>query len=472
MNALHRPPPKPQTLFDALPTVLLFQAFWSYDTLATGKVYNLAHGVVIAYIIAFGQDQIEQSATEQSVLSHHESQRHHQSQWCRQLGRIIGNYALPVVTGLLIAILVLQHLGYQPLRGQFYPSVDSSSENGRVTPAVASNPARPDSYADAVAIALPAVVNIYTTKIVQSSRNPLFNDPVLNSFLNRNGVRGRTQTQSSLGSGVIVNNQGYVLTNNHVINDADRIRVLLADGRERLARVIGSDAPTDLAVLKIDLNNVTPAIFADPSKVRIGDIVLAIGNPYGIGQTVTQGIVSATGRHGLQLNTYEKYIQTDAAINKGNSGGALINTRGELIGINSSLYSRSGGSTGIGFAIPMDIASYVLDSIITSGEVVRGWLGITVEEITPAIAEAFRLNDVRGLVLINIAKNGPAEQAGLKMGDIITHIDDIEIGTGNAGMHQIAQTPPGSKINIRAIRKGAAQSFLVTIGRRPAESSS
>lgn len=206
--------------------------------------------------------------------------------------------------------------------------------------------------------------------------------------------------------------------------------------------------------------------------MRIGDIVLAIGNPYGIGQTVTQGIVSATGRHGLQLNTYEKYIQTDAAINKGNSGGALINTRGELIGINSGLYSRSGGSTGIGFAIPMDIASYVLDSIITSGEVVRGWLGITVEEITPAIAEAFRLNDVRGLVLINIAKNGPAEQAGLKMGDIITHIDDIEIGTGNAGMHQIAQTPPGSKINIRAIRKGAAQSFLVTIGRRPAESSS
>ena len=385
--------------------------------------------------------------------------KQNQSTWQR-FGAV---YAWPALTGVLIALLVLQYLGYQPLKGQFYRTPANPATSPPAGVAL--------SYADAVAVAQPAVVSIYTTKYV-AARNPLFNDPVLNRFLNRNNTRPRVQAQSSLGSGVIINEQGYVLTNNHVINDADRIRVLLADGRERLARVIGSDAPTDLAVLKIELEALTPAIFADPAAVRIGDVVLAIGNPYGIGQTVTQGIVSATGRHGLQLNTYEKYIRTDAAINKGNSGGALINARGELIGINSGLYSRSGGSNGIGFAIPVDVATYVLESIINNGEVVRGWLGITAEEITPSIAEAFNLQGVRGLVLTNIAQNGPAARAGLLVGDILTHIDDVAIGNGNAGMHQIAQIAPDTEINVRVIRSGAAQSFLVTIGRRPTDSSS
>ena len=199
--------------------------------------------------------------------------------------------------------------------------------------------------------------------------------------------------------------------------------------------------------------------------------MLAIGNPYGIGQTVTQGIVSATGRHGLQINTYEKYIQTDAAINKGNSGGALVNAYGQLIGINSGLYSKTGGSNGIGFAIPVDIASYIFQNIVEHGKVVRGWLGISAEEITPSVAEAFNLNGLRGLVLTNIEVNGPAAKAGLQIGDIITHIDETSVGNGNIGMHKIAQTKPGTKINIRAVRKGASQSFLVEIGLRPNKNS-
>ena len=357
------------------------------------------------------------------------------------------NYIWPILTGIMLAALLLLSRAPSP---------------AKATPFISS-------YADAVQIALPAVVNIYTSRTVPAGNHPLLKDPAFKRFLSNNDIRQRDKIERSLGSGVIISSDGYVLTNNHVIDEADRIRVLLADGRERLATVIGSDAPTDLAVLKIDLDNLTPAIFANPDAVRIGDIVLAIGNPYGIGQTVTQGIVSATGRHGLQINTYEKYIQTDAAINTGNSGGALINAHGQLIGINSGLYSKTGGSNGIGFAIPVDIASYVFENIVEHGKVVRGWLGISAEEITPSVAEAFNLNDLRGLVLTNIEANGPADKAGLQIGDIITHIDNTSVGNGNLGMHKIAQTKPGTTLNIRAVRKGASQRFLVTIGLRPSK---
>jgi len=359
---------------------------------------------------------------------------------------MIRNYIWPILTGLLLAALLLQ-LNREPSTQAVSPFVTS--------------------YADAAQVALPSVVNIYTSRTVQVESHPLLKDPVFKRFLNNNGIQQRDKIERSLGSGVIISSNGYVLTNNHVIDEADRIRVLLADGRERLATVIGSDAPTDLAVLKIDLDNLTPAIFANPKTIRIGDVVLAIGNPYGIGQTVTQGIVSATGRHGLQINTYEKYIQTDAAINTGNSGGALVNAYGELIGINSGLYSKTGGSNGIGFAIPIDIASYVFENIVEHGKVVRGWLGISAEEITPSVAEAFNLKALRGLVLTDIETNGPAEKAGLQIGDIITHIDNTSVGNGNIGMHKIAQTKPGTTINIRAMRKGDAQDFLVEIGLRP-----
>jgi serine protease DegS len=357
-------------------------------------------------------------------------------------------YGWPALVGLLIAIIVLQRL--QP-----------SSAN-----AVSPEKAR-HSYAQAVALAMPSVVKIYTAKVVASPRHPLLNDPLFKRFIEQRGLSQRDKIERGLGSGVIVRADGYILTNYHVINNADQIRVMLSDGRQRLAQIVGTDQPTDLAVLKIDLQDLSSAKFAHPDSVAIGDVVLAIGNPYGIGQTVTQGIVSATGRYGLQLNTYEKYIQTDAAINQGNSGGALVNADGELIGINSILYSRSGGSNGIGFAIPNDIAMYVLNSIIQHGKVIRGWLGISAEEITPTIAETFALNTDSGLMLLSVVRGGPADRAGLKVGDIVTHINKVKVGSGNDSMHQIAQTTPGSHITILALRDGAAQSFLVEIGQIP-----
>jgi len=366
-----------------------------------------------------------------------------------QLRRWLSHYGWPSLAGLLVAVIVLQQLQT--------PEINTVSEPNGLR----------HSYKQAVAQAMPSVVKIYTTKVVASPRHPLLNDPLFKRFIERRGLSQRDKIERGLGSGVIVRADGYILTNNHVINNADQIRVMLSDGRQRLAQIVGVDEPTDLAVLKIDMDNLNPATFANPESVAIGDVVLAIGNPYGIGQTVTQGIVSATGRYGLQLNTYEKYIQTDAAINQGNSGGALVNAAGELIGINSVLYSRSGGSNGIGFAIPNDIAMYVLNSIIKHGKVIRGWLGISAEEITPSIAESFALSTDSGLVLISIVRGGPADRAGLNVGDIITHINGVKVGSGNDGMHQIAQIAPGSKITILALRAGAAQSFLVTIGQIP-----
>lgn len=354
------------------------------------------------------------------------------------------HYGWPILTGLLIATVILQ--------SQRQPASTADTSY---------------SYANAAAQAMPSVVKIYTTKVTPANHHPLLNDPLFKRFIKRRGIPQQDKVEQGLGSGVIVSSDGYILTNHHVVNNADKIRIMLADGRERIASIIGTDEPTDLAVLKIELDNLVAAQFAAPESVTIGDIALAIGNPYGIGQTVTQGIVSATGRYGLQLNTYEKYIQTDAAINQGNSGGALINIKGQLIGINSVLYTKTGGSNGIGFAVPNDVSQYVLSSIIKNGEVVRGWLGISAEEITPAIAESFSLNIDTGLVLTNIAQSGPADTAGLQIGDIITHINEIEVGSGNAGMHQIAQIMPGNKITILAIRNGAAQSFLVEIGKKP-----
>lgn len=362
----------------------------------------------------------------------------------------------PVITGILLAIIFLQ---YQ--RSLLQATVANANNEQPVI-----------SYANAVAVAMPSVVNIYTARIIPSTQHPLLNDPLFKRFLENRGFRQQDKIVRGLGSGVIVSEDGFILTNNHVISKADHIRVMLADGRERDAKLIGVDAATDLAVLKIDMQRLKAAEFADPDSVQIGDIVLAIGNPYGIGQTVTQGIVSAIGRYGLNLNTYESYIQTDAAINRGNSGGALVNTDGGLIGINSGLYSQSGGSNGIGFAIPNDISQYVLQNIIQHGEVERGWLGVSGEEITPTIADTFSLPTQRGVIVTSIVENGPAYRAGLLPGDIITHIDGEKIGNGNDGTHQIAQKKPGSSINVSIYRQGAIQNVLVTIGKKPAENRS
>lgn len=311
-------------------------------------------------------------------------------------------------------------------------------------------------FAVAVEKAAPAVANIYTTKMVQQ-RHPLANDPLFKHFFNRNG-RVRQHLERSLGSGVIVSEEGYLLTNYHVIEGADEILVLLNDGRQALATVIGSDADTDLAVLKIDLENLTAIRVASGSSVRVGNIVLAIGNPYGFGQTVTQGIVSATGRYGLGLSQFENFIQTDAAINPGNSGGALIDTKGRLLGINTAIYTQSGGSTGIGLAIPTELALRTMDDLIRYGRPVRGWLGIEVQPIAA---------NTNGVVVTGIAKDGPAANAGLRVGDILTDINGELVGDGHAGMKMLTYTRPGETVRIGFLRDETALSVTTEVAARP-----
>jgi len=367
--------------------------------------------------------------------------------------------------GVLLAIAIAQFIYSQKLANEL------ASPGAEPIPGTADRNAPTSSpsvsYADAVARASPSVVKVYTTRVVTGSSNPLLNDPLFRRFFNRNGPLQPDRVERGLGSGVIVDTRGYVLTNYHLIENVDQILIMPVDGHVKQARILGVDEETDLAVLQIDSGQITAASFARPGSERIGDIVLAIGNPYGIGQTVTQGIISATGRHGLNLNIYENYIQTDAAINQGNSGGALVNTAGEIIGINSSLYSRSGGSTGIGFAILSATARHVLDNIIQHGRVVRGWMGISVEDITPGLSQRFQLGELKGLLVTGVTENGPASQAGIRMGDILTHIGNQQIDNGNSSMHEIAQTAPGTKVPIMLIRQGSAQSILVTIGERP-----
>ena len=324
----------------------------------------------------------------------------------------------------------------------------------------------PVSYADAVAKAQPAVVNIYSTRIITRENNPLLDDPNIRRFFGLGQAPSRERMLSSLGSGVIVSPSGYVLTNNHVIADADEIRVALSDGRETLATVVGTDPETDLAVLFIEMPNLPSITLAKSENLRVGDVVLAIGNPFGVGQTVTKGIVSALGRHN-NLSSFVDFIQTDAAINPGNSGGALINAYGELVGINTAIYSKSGGSQGIGFAIPVDTAKKVMMELVQHGQVIRGWLGIEPQPLNPALAQALNLPDVNGLLVTGIFKNGPAHKAGVRPGDIITHINGKAIDDPKAAMTLISNMHPGTKVTIRVIRQREPLDIVATVGSRP-----
>jgi serine protease DegS len=324
----------------------------------------------------------------------------------------------------------------------------------------------PVSYASAVEAAAPAVVNIYTTKVVQQRQNPLFDDPLFRRFfgdINQPPAR----LQNSLGSGVIVSPQGYVLTNNHVISGADEVLVALRDGRTAQAALVGTDPESDLALLSVKLDELPTVTFSPSERLNVGDVVLAIGNPFGVGQTVTQGIISATGRNQLGINTFEDFIQTDAAINPGNSGGALVNAYGQLVGINTAIYSRSGGSQGIGFAIPMTIAKKVMQEIITYGHAVRGWLGIEPQDLSPRLAESFGLQDVTGVVVAGVLQGGPADRAGLMRGDIITHIGGNTIGDSLAALNTIANTPPGTNVEVQLIRNGKKMTRSATVAQRP-----
>ncbi len=324
----------------------------------------------------------------------------------------------------------------------------------------------PVSYADAVEPAAKAVVNVYTAKVITRKRHPLLDDPLFQQFFgNQLGPRKRLQT--SLGSGVIVSAQGYVLTNNHVIAGADEIQVLLQDGRSSRATLVGADKDTDLAVLRIKLDNLPVLPLGSTDHLRVGDVALAIGNPFGVGQTVTLGIISATGRSQLGINRYEDFIQTDAAINPGNSGGALINAWGELVGINTAIYSRSGGSQGIGFAIPIALVSNVMQQIIEQGHVERGWLGIEAQDITPRLAESFGLANTRGMLIAGVLRDGPADNATIKPGDIIESINGKAVENARSAMAFIAQLGPGEKLVIVGVRDRQPFTLKAVTGRRP-----
>ncbi|MCF6325426.1 MAG: Do family serine endopeptidase [Gammaproteobacteria bacterium] len=325
----------------------------------------------------------------------------------------------------------------------------------------------PASYANAVAIAAPSVVNINTTKLVGGRQHPLYNDPTFRRFFNDQQRSPMQRKDNSLGSGVIISEQGYILTNNHVIAGADEIQVVLTDGRQADAQVIGTDPETDVAVLKISLDNLPGITFGQSDVLRVGDVVLAIGNPFGVGQTVTQGIVSATERSHLGISTYENFIQTDAAINPGNSGGALINAAGELIGINTAIYTRSGGSQGVGFAIPANTVKMVMKQILEHGRAIRGWLGIEIQTITPALAESFGLLEVRGIIIAGIMPQGPADHAGIETGDIILQINGEAIVDGTEALNLIAQTAPGNELHMSGIRQGKPFTITAHTSSRP-----
>ena len=318
------------------------------------------------------------------------------------------------------------------------------------------------SYSAAVKVAAPAVVNIFTTQKVKQMNHPLLNDPVFREFFG-NQIPQQPQNENSLGSGVIVRADGYILTNNHVIAQAEHIVVALHDGRRAEAKVIGTDPDTDLAVIKIELDKL-PVLPFKLSGNEIGDVVLAIGNPFGVGQTVTQGIISATGRSDLGINTYEDFVQTDAAINPGNSGGALIDVAGNLIGVNTAIFSQSGGSLGIGFAIPAQICQQVLNSILKDGRVVRGWLGISL--IPNTLDEDVLASKPVGVIVADVLRDGPADAAGVKRGDKIIQVNNEQISSASHLINYVALQAPASVIDVVVERDGKQQTLQVKVGER------
>jgi len=333
----------------------------------------------------------------------------------------------------------------------------------------ASSSLAPGSYRDAAARAMPAVVNILTLQVPKRGAHPLARDPFFKRFFGeRDPDDGDGEDlKNSLGSGVIVSHEGYVLTNNHVVEGADEIEVVLTDGRKAPAKIVGLDPETDLAVIKINLDKLPVIVLGQSELARVGDVVLAIGNPFGVGQTVTMGIISALGRNNLHINSFENFIQTDAAINFGNSGGALVDTRGNLIGINTAIYSQSGGSVGIGFAIPVSTAKTVMEAIIKDGHVVRGWIGVETQDITPELAQSFNLQRSSGAIIAGVVRNGPADKAGIVPGDILLTVEGKPVGDTTEMLNLIAQLPPGGKAKMTVLRKNREAALDVMVGKRP-----
>lgn len=323
------------------------------------------------------------------------------------------------------------------------------------------------SYREAAKKAMPAVVNIFTSSKTPSNPHQQFlDDPLFRHFFG-DQEEEEDPSDNSLGSGVIVSDQGLILTNNHVISSADAIEVALADGRKLPAEVVGTDPESDLALLKIEATNLPSITFAKTDELDVGDIVLAIGNPFGVGQTITQGIVSALGRNHLGINTYENFIQTDASINPGNSGGALIDISGNLVGINSAIYSRNGGSMGIGFAIPISIAKQVMEQIAVAGVVTRGWVGVEAQNLNTELAESFGLSSINGALIAGVISNSPAERAGLRAGDVLVAINDKQVINSATMLNLIAVLKPNKKANLKIIRAGKQLDIAILIGKRP-----
>ncbi|MEY4506483.1 MAG: hypothetical protein RL297_1061 [Pseudomonadota bacterium] len=356
----------------------------------------------------------------------------------------------------VVATLKPQWLDRRPTFASIVPVFEA--------PANPSADLTPGSLRVAARLAAAAVVSINTSQ--SAANNPNLEDPWFRFFY---GERGSSQPQTGLGSGVIVSPDGYILTNNHVIEEADEIQVTLNDGRTTAAEVIGTDPETDLAVLKINFTNLPAITWGNSEQIAIGDGVLAIGNPFGVGQTVTSGIISALGRTKLGINTFENFIQTDAAINPGNSGGALVDVSGHLVGINTAIYSRSGGSMGIGFAIPTSTARQVLEAIVRDGEVVRGWIGVEPQELTAELAEGFGLKPQAGVIITGVLQNSPAANAGLRPGDVVTAVGGTNVTTVSELLSAVAALPPGKPSTLSVNRKDERLNLKVVPGQRQIE---
>jgi len=362
----------------------------------------------------------------------------------------------------LAALFVVSTLRPDLLTGNSRGAVVTVKEpqpdaQGRVNPA---------SFSEAARKAMPAVVNIYTSQDVKRQRHPFMDDPLFRYFFGEQPEAG-PQRREGLGSGVIVSEQGYVLTNHHVVDAVDQIEIALADSRKVPARVVGTDPETDLAVLKIEMQKLPAITFAKAEQVRVGDFVLAIGNPFGVGQTVTLGIVSGLGRSHLGITTFENFIQTDAAINPGNSGGALVDASGNLVGINTAIYSQTGGSMGIGYAIPVSTARQVMEQIIQKGSVTRGWIGVGVQDVTREIAESFKLAVTGGVLITQVERGGPADKGGVKLGDVLLAVNGRPVADATAMLNSISSLQPGEDAKLKVSRNQAENELTVTIGRRP-----
>ena len=375
------------------------------------------------------------------------------------------------VTICLAALFVISTLRPDLLSWNMRPAPATTKTAPSAIPAPLTSSAaagRILSFSDAAKRAMPTVVNIYTTKEVKAQRAPFMDDPVFRYFFGGEG-EGPAQKTNNLGSGVIVSEQGYILTNAHVVEAADEIEVALADNRRAKAKVIGTDPETDLAVIKIDLPKLPAITFGQSDQAQVGDVVLAIGNPFGVGQTVTMGIISALARSHLGINTFENFIQTDAAINPGNSGGALVDVNGNMIGINAAIYSRTpgGASLGIGFAIPISAAKLVLDQLVQTGSVTRGWIGVAVQDLTPELAESLKLGDARGTLISEVIRDTPAEQSGIKSGDLLIAVNGKPVTDSASMLTLISAIAPGTGATLKVMRAQKEVELKVTVGKRP-----